>query len=415
MKTKNQISRRGFLRAAGLLAAGTVAGTGVAKKSSTKKSKKEADEIGINVPSTDKTDETTRLFRFVQVSDTQPKEEDHWQKTSEAIDIINNLKPAFVIMPGDITWSGTEKECKRMKRLLGKVKAPLHLVPGNHDTTHTELHDPFADSKTPEEFHRRKMKIYNKHFGEEQWSFEYDNFQFVGIDSTKSWPKLQSETKSWLKKTFADSSKPYKFVVVHFINDEPYNWDKAFFGSTQTFNTDLDKIMSEAGAIGYMHGHNHMVQAYRDANTGRFIFSSASTVFNEKYGVMYFDVYKDSMICFWQPTKGDTIPLGIFDLKEAVAGKGKKLIKNLPVVSQINPTDATIEWQTNPNLETSLNFRKTDDKKWINQPVTTKPDNHKVKIKKLSPNTKYQFYVNAETYKFGKLRSEIVSFKTPDR
>ncbi|RLD09382.1 MAG: hypothetical protein DRI44_08555 [Chlamydiae bacterium] len=37
MTAKNQISRRGFLRAAGLLAAGTVAGTGIAKKYSTKK------------------------------------------------------------------------------------------------------------------------------------------------------------------------------------------------------------------------------------------------------------------------------------------------------------------------------------------------------------------------------------------
>ena len=97
MKTKNQISRRGFLRAAGLLAAGTVAGTGGAKKSSSKQSKKEADKIGINVSSTDKMDETTRLFRFVQVSDTQPKEEDHWQRTSDSIDIINSLKPSFVI------------------------------------------------------------------------------------------------------------------------------------------------------------------------------------------------------------------------------------------------------------------------------------------------------------------------------
>ena len=88
MKTKNQISRRGFLRAAGLLAAGTIAGTSVAKKSSPKQSKKGAAK---NILDIDKMDETTRLFRFVQVSDTQPKEENHWQRTSDSIDIINSL------------------------------------------------------------------------------------------------------------------------------------------------------------------------------------------------------------------------------------------------------------------------------------------------------------------------------------
>ena len=41
MKTKSQMNRRGFLRAAGLIAAGTVAGTSIAKKVSPKEPKKE--------------------------------------------------------------------------------------------------------------------------------------------------------------------------------------------------------------------------------------------------------------------------------------------------------------------------------------------------------------------------------------
>jgi len=44
MKTKKQMNRRGFLRAAGLIAAGTVAGTSVAKKLSSKESKKTSPE-----------------------------------------------------------------------------------------------------------------------------------------------------------------------------------------------------------------------------------------------------------------------------------------------------------------------------------------------------------------------------------
>ncbi len=375
--------------------------------------KKEADKIGMNVSSTNKTNKTTRLFRFVQVSDTQPKEEDHWQRTSDSIDLINNLKPSFVIMPGDITWNATVSQCERMKKLFSKIKVPLYMVPGNHDTTLTEIDDPFADSKSPEEFHRRKMEIFNKYFGPGQWSFEYDDFQFVGFDSTRSWPKLLPETKQWLKKTFNSSNKPYKFVVVHFINDQPYNWDDSYFKSTQTFNTDLDKIMSKVGAIGYMHGHNHFIQAYRDANTGRLIFSSASTTFNDKYGVMYFDVYKDSMICFWQPVKGETIPLGIFDLKKAKTDHGRKIFLSAPVVSKIKPTEVIIEWQTDFPLNCSLKFRKKDEKSWINQFIKTCSVSQKTKINNLVPNTEYQFYINADPCEYAKIRSEIIDFKTP--
>ena len=171
--------------------------------------------------------------------------------------------------------------------------------------------------------------------------------------------------------------------------------------------------MDEAGAIGYMHGHNHFIQAYKDANTGRLIFSSASTVFNEKYGVMYFDVYKDSMICFWQPVKGATIPLGIFDLKKAVSDNGEKIINTVPVISKIKPTEAVIKWQTNPSLDSSLIFRKKEDEPWISRPVSNRPTGHEIKIENLEPGTEYQFYVNADHCEYATVRSEIINFKTP--
>ena len=140
--------------------------------------------------------------------------------------------------------------------------------------------------------------------------------------------------------------------------------------------------MNEVGAIGYMHGHNHFIQAYKDANSGRLVFSSASAVFNAEYGVMYFDVYKDSIVCFWQPTKGDARPLGVFNLKEVAKG-GKNIINANPHVSQLKPREVTIKWQTNSTLRTSLNFRKNEemkneDKRWINQPVAIEPIWHKM-------------------------------------
>ena len=78
----------------------------------------------------------------------------------------------------------------------------------------------------------------------------------------------------------------------------------------------LKELMINAGVTGYMHGHNHAIQAYQSADTGQLVFSSGSSVHLPDYGAMYFDVYKDYILSFWMPAEGPARPLGIFDLKK---------------------------------------------------------------------------------------------------
>jgi hypothetical protein len=107
--------------------------------------------------------DTDYSFRIVQISDTQPEpqKEADWERTAEAIALVNSLRPDLVVFPGDITHNGTEGEYARMKELIAKIEAPVHLVPGNHDNV------VWADaSEAAEDRHPRHNSHWSRRLGQ---------------------------------------------------------------------------------------------------------------------------------------------------------------------------------------------------------------------------------------------------------
>lgn len=80
-------------------------------------------------------------FSFVQISDSHigfaKPANDHVARTLEmAVDAINALpnQPAFVMHTGDITHLAKPAQFDAAKQILGKLRAPLIAIPGEHDT-----------------------------------------------------------------------------------------------------------------------------------------------------------------------------------------------------------------------------------------------------------------------------------------
>ncbi len=46
---------------------------------------------------------------------------------------VNKLEPDALFILGDITWTGSDKDWNLIGPILSKLKAPYHLIPGNHD------------------------------------------------------------------------------------------------------------------------------------------------------------------------------------------------------------------------------------------------------------------------------------------
>ena len=356
--------------------------------------------IGVSDILAESGDDVTR-FRFVQISDTQPPldQPGQWDKIAKLVETVNSLEPAFVLFPGDITHSGTDEESERIKQQLSSIKAPVHYVPGNHDTIWPA--NPSEEAMSAAELREKRLPGVRQYFGPERWSFEHGDFQFVGFDSTDNWPDLTGELKQWLVKTFDASEKPYKFVVTHY----DHGWAK---------NQALDHILTSVGAVGYMHGHNHAVQAYRNEGSGRLAFSSGTGT----SGAMYFDVCDDSLSCFWKPLDGEVETLGEFNLaevKSAVARRGD-IFHIAPYIQELQPDGVTVKWYTRVVPEAAIAFRNNEEGEWAKKSLAANRNHmvlREVKLDQLVPSKKHEYYVEVTTEEFGLVTSPIVSFETP--
>jgi 3',5'-cyclic AMP phosphodiesterase CpdA len=95
---------------------------------------------------------------------------------TRAIERANWLKPAFVVVCGDMVNDPDDQdqvtEVKRIGALLDDSIA-LHWVPGNHDVT--------VDHYTPEQ---KYIDQYRKNFGPEYYAFSHEGIRFIVINSS---------------------------------------------------------------------------------------------------------------------------------------------------------------------------------------------------------------------------------------
>jgi predicted phosphodiesterase len=253
--------------------------------------------------------------RIVLLSDLEAASDAEWKRVEEVFHLVNSLRPDLVLVAGDITHHGTAAEYDRVQEGIAKIKAPVHLVPGRRDTLVA------ADEKEAglsiKERHALKIARFKKRFGEDTWSVEFGEYQFVGFDSTRvttpDWPNSSQEDDERLLSIFGKSAKPYKIFLTHFPPDA--------LGS-------VSGTLTKAGVAAHLYGYTHRVRAGREPLTGRFAFNCgsatqplhgpASGLKKRDYGVMYFDVYGAVWVCFWKPIGGLPRPLGVFSLVETL-------------------------------------------------------------------------------------------------
>jgi len=86
---------------------------------------------------------------------------------ADAVNQVNALSPAvdFVMYTGDIAQNGREDQLVKGKKILGNLKAPLKVIPGEHD------------------WYLDMGKAWNGLFGKETWSFDHKGIHFIGLNS----------------------------------------------------------------------------------------------------------------------------------------------------------------------------------------------------------------------------------------
>jgi 3',5'-cyclic AMP phosphodiesterase CpdA len=202
--------------------------------------------------------EQNKTFSFVQITDPQFgffsnnngfKEEVLLYE--KAVTKINMLNPAFVVITGDLVNDRSNKsqwdEFRRITSLI-KPEIKVYLTPGNHDV-----------GQNPE---KKDIDYYKSMFGNDRFSFEFDNCRFIGFNSClvkAETPGLEEEQFEWLEKELAAASGARQIMLFchypFFLKDpmEPENYSNIKPESRQKYLS----LFSRYGVDALLSGHLH--------------------------------------------------------------------------------------------------------------------------------------------------------------
>ncbi len=210
-------------------------------------------------------------FRFVHIADTQfgmyesdrsfEAETANFEKVAAE---INRLKPAFVVIGGDlVNKAGDPAQIAEFRRILATIDRaiPVHLVEGNHDVGNS----PTAES----------IAAYKKMFGPNYYTFTYRDFVGIVIDSnliTAAADPVAAEADAqfaWLKDELAKTAVTgarYRFVFQHhpFFLSSPNEPVSGFLNIAPDRRSKYYDLLKSAGVTYILAGHTHRFNAARD-------------------------------------------------------------------------------------------------------------------------------------------------------
>src|SRR5215217_292950 len=186
-----------------------------------------------------------RPFRFAFISDTHigspnGSPEEDLRRTVADINSMSDI--AFVVITGDITELGTDKEIKLAKKILDSLKVAYYIIPGNHDTGWSESGG----------------LSFTRIFGYDRFFFEYNGVWFIGCASgpyvRMSDGHVPRDAVNWMQQKLKSikAAEPVIFLNHYPLDNGLDNWYEVI-DALKTKNT----ILALCG-----HGHaNRPVQA----------------------------------------------------------------------------------------------------------------------------------------------------------
>jgi len=204
---------------------------------------------------------------FVQASDPQfgmfRENRDFVQETANwefAIANVNRLKPAFLVVTGDLTNAATPAQIAEYKRINAKLDQAIHLysVPGNHDV---------GNDPTPE-----SLAAYRKEYGRDYYSFREPGVFGIVLNSSlfKAPAKVQDEAakqEQWLAQELPKAAGATVVIFQHI----PFFLEKAD-EADQYFNIPLPtrarvlKLLHDNRVKYIFAGHYHRNAFGRDGD-----------------------------------------------------------------------------------------------------------------------------------------------------
>lgn len=188
-------------------------------------------------------------------------------RAREVVALVNEAAPTFVVHLGDLvhplpTSPAYDAAAERARAILSRLEAPLHCIPGNHDT---------GDKPFPAmpgcEVDAAGLARYRRHFGATFASFDHMGCHFVLIDAPilNSGLPAEREQAAWLEADLAAAAGRRVFLFTHYppyvcTPDEPSNYDNLDEPARSWLLALIERHAVEAAFAGHVHNalyHRH--------------------------------------------------------------------------------------------------------------------------------------------------------------
>lgn len=204
---------------------------------------------------------------FVQISDSHigfhgPANTDVAATLKTSIDAINALpqQPAFVVHTGDVTHLSTPEQFQTAKDLLATVKAPLIVLPGEHDFISAD--------------HKRFFDVFPSDDKHSTWrSWDSGGVHYVVIINVFDFEKmglLGNEQLTWLQHDLAQQHKSTPIVVFTHV---PLYALFPQWGWTTEDGAKALAMLAPFERVTVLNGHIHQVVRHQEGNI---VFASAN-------------------------------------------------------------------------------------------------------------------------------------------
>lgn len=182
-------------------------------------------------------------IRFAFLTDLHVMEGSKSEKALQDIVLeINSSDFDFVVVTGDLTNRGSDRELKHVKSLLDQLSVDCYVIPGNHETNWSES----------------ACQTFDKLWGRDRFAFVRDSVLFLGY-STGPYLKMgdghvKVEDLHWIEQTLKAKRKEYRSVVS--LNHYPLQ-NEDLGNAFQV--TDL---LNKYPVIASLCGHGHVLRLF---------------------------------------------------------------------------------------------------------------------------------------------------------
>ncbi len=195
-------------------------------------------------------------FQFVQICDTQlgfgvDGYDQDLEKFRQAVRQINAMKPAFVVICGDLVNKPEPEAFADFKKVKDQFEVPCYCVAGNHDLGHPA---------TPESLARFRELI-----GKDYYCFKHQNCTFVVVD-TEFWKTpVEGESEvhdQWFEKTLKEAkaeSSPVFVMGHHPLFLKTADEKEEYFNIPPEKRSQVLRLLRDNGVVAMLSGHTHRV------------------------------------------------------------------------------------------------------------------------------------------------------------